>query len=101
MTMEPLEYSVFEEKKSDVTEFFEKLGYKVTWDFNNSGRWWEIQTTNHVTFVQIDMGIPLSAILQDFCCFREGSIRGTSGYDYQVNVRPGHEEEFKELLEKV
>jgi len=85
---------ILQEKKSDVTEFFEKLGYVVTWDFNNSGRWWEIMTRDHVAFVQIDIGIPLSAIIQDFRCFHKGKTQGDSDYNYQVNVRPGHVEKL-------
>ena len=87
---------VLQEKENDVTEFFEKLGYEVTWDYNTSGRWWEIKK-NSIPFVQIDMDIPLSAILQDFKCFREGKD-GCSDYNYQVNISPGHQKEFEELL---
>ena len=92
---------VIKEKASDVSEFFQKLGYETTWDFNSSGKWWEILTKDHTTFLQIDMGVPVSAIIQDFRCFNKGKDHGDSDYDYQVNVRPGYEKEFKKLLKKV
>lgn len=92
---------ILQEKTSDVSKFFKKLGYEVTWDFNDSGRWWEILTKNNIEFLQIDMGIPLSAIIQDFRCFREGKSEGNSDYNYRVCIHPNHKKEFKELLERV
>lgn len=88
------------EKTGEIPEYFKKLGYQVTWDFNNLSRWWEILKDKQL-IVQFDMDIPLSAILEDFKCFYEGKNKGTSTYDYHINIGSGEHKEFRNLLEKM
>ncbi len=88
---------VVKEKESEVKNYFEKLGYWVTWDFNARSReqWWELYADELVA--QIDMGVPLIDILEDLCQFHLGKD-GTSKSDYKIN---GHGPKFDELLRKV
>jgi len=84
------------EKGGEVNDYFEKLGYQVTWDFRSGERWWEIIKDDDLV-AQIDMGVPLSDIVEDFCCFHLGKS-GTSKSDYKVN---GHGPQFDEMLKRV
>lgn len=87
--------------KTDIEEYFERLGYLVGWDENRKlgERWWEIidPKTNKM-FCQIDMGVPIEAIIEDFICLRENR-KTTSSHDYKINAPISSE--FDELLNKI
>jgi hypothetical protein len=89
------------EKGGEVKDYFEKLGYQVTWDFKiNGGTWWEIVKGNKLV-AQIDMGVSLPHILEDLCQFHLGNDKGIDRSDkpnYTVN---GFGPVFDEMLEKV
>lgn len=90
-----------QEKQGEVKDYFEKLGYKVSWDFNTrSGeRWWEIYDDELVA--QIDMGVSLPYILEDLCQFHLGHDKGIDRPDkpdYKVN---GGGSKFDEMLRKI
>jgi hypothetical protein len=91
----------FEEIKGEVAEYFRDLGYQVTWDFKQSAfeRWYEIMDGGKLA-VQIDMGIPLADIIEDFLCFYQGK-EGTSKSDYKISVDLNDQTAFKELLRRV
>ena len=86
------------EKSGEVKDYFEKLGYQITWDFKTTTRetWWEIIKGEKLV-AQIDMGVPLCDIIEDFCQFYLGKS-GTSKSNYKVN---GYGPVFDEMLEKV
>lgn len=87
------------EKKSDVTEFFKSLGYSVTWDFSGGRgeRWWEIYDQGTM-IMQVDMDIPLKAIITDLRFYHSGK-GDRSKYDYTINAK--QTPAFKTLLKKV
>jgi hypothetical protein len=84
----------------EVSTFFRSLGYEVDWDFKRSTgeRWYEIIGSDGYMIAQIDMGVPLTAIIEDLTCWHHGK-KGTSNVDFKVNAPDG--EEFDELLAKV
>jgi hypothetical protein len=85
--------------KSDVEEYFEFLGYTVTWDFKASTRetWWEIMKDSKGV-CQIDTGVPVTSIIEDFICLHLKKSP-TSKYDYKINAPESVE--FDELLKKI
>lgn len=90
------------EKGGEVKDYFEKLGYVVTWDFKTNTRetWWEIIKDKNLV-AQIDMGISLPYILEDLCEFHLGKTKGIDRPDkpdYKVN---GYGPSFDEMLKKV
>jgi hypothetical protein len=90
-----------QEKTSDITEYFEKMGYKVTWDFNSrSGeKWWEIYDDELVT--QIDVGIPLNYVLEDLCEFHLGKDKGIDRPDKPDYKICGSGPDFDMMLKRV
>jgi hypothetical protein len=92
-----------QEKDGEVRDYFEKLGYDVSWDFNKrSGeRWWEISNKNGKLIVQIDMDVPLSDIVEDICQFHQGKL-GTSKSDYELSGPESDEMDklWKEVYEE-
>ena len=86
----------------EIKTFFTNLGYEVSWDHdrNHFEEWWEILKNNKLV-CQIDTGIPLSAIIEDFCCFHCGKSKGTSNYDYKISIGNSDNVETKELFRKV
>lgn len=89
-----------QEKEGEVKDYFEKLGYDVSWDFNrrDNEKWWEILDEDGLCIVQIDMEIPLSDILEDICQFHLGK-EGTSKSNYKISGPDS--DEMKELFKKV
>jgi hypothetical protein len=85
----------------EFTDYFVNLGYTIDWDYNRrlGEQWWEIidPKTNKM-FLQIDKGVPISAIIEDFICLKENR-ETTSSYDYKINapISP----EFDELMTKI
>lgn len=57
-------------KDAGVQEFFETLGYKVTWDRNRTACWFELHDDGLVA--QIDMGVPLDVIIEDMIAWHLG-----------------------------
>ena len=53
-----------------VQEFFESLGYHVTWDHNREGSWFELHEDGLVA--QVDMGVPLDVIIEDMIAWHLG-----------------------------
>ena len=91
------------EKKSDVSEYFEKMGYSVTWDCSRhlGETWWEIYTKDNKLVVQIDIGIPLPYVLEDLCEFHLGKDIGIDRPDKPSYKVCGSGPLFDEMLKKV
>jgi len=91
-----------QEKTGEVQEYFEKLGYEVSWDFSNrSGeRWWEISDEDGL-IVQIDMGVSLTHIVEDICSFHLGTpcVDRPDKPDYKLSGPDS--DKMKELFKKV
>lgn len=91
------------DKKDEVSEYFESLGYEVSWDFNTrSGeRWWEIIDKDGGMIVQIDMGVPLKYVIEDISCFHRKipCIDRPDKPDWKFSGQDS--EELTELMEKV
>lgn len=51
-----------------VVQYFEALGYVVSWDRDSNGAWFELLKKGKM-FAQIEMGIPLSDIIEDLICW--------------------------------
>jgi len=80
------------EKDGEVKQYFEKLGYRVSWDMNTRAgeKWWEIfDKKSGQLIVQIDLGVPLADIIEDICCFHKGKTEGTSKSNYKFSGEPG------------
>lgn len=91
-----------EESKNDreVIQYFESLGYKTSWDWNKREgiAWNEIIHPNGKLICQIDAGVPLNDIIEDFSAWHE-QRESTSKSDYDV---AGPESpELTELFKKV
>jgi hypothetical protein len=88
----PMMAEALKEKDGEVKQYFEKLGYRVSWDMNTRAheKWWEIfdKKTDEL-IIQIDMGVPLADIIEDICCFAKGKKEGTSKSDYKFSGEPG------------
>ena len=79
---------------NEIVSYFELQGFKITYDFDKKGNfWWEISKDK--LRVQVDGGIPLRYILEDFKCFKQKK-EPTSKYDYVINC--GSQENFEEFL---
>ena len=75
------------EINKEVEEYFKSLGYKYNFDFQRATgiEWHEIiDPKSNRMICQIDMNVPLSAIMEDFSSFKNGETKGTSDYDYVV-----------------
>jgi hypothetical protein len=57
-------------KDAGVQEFFEMLGYKVSWDRNGYQCWFELYDDGLVA--QVDMGVPLDVIVEDMIAWHLG-----------------------------
>lgn len=83
-------HEALKEKDGEVSRYFEKMGYRVSWDMNTRAgeKWWEIfdKKTGQL-IVQIDMGVPLADIIEDICCFHKDKD-GTSKSDYKISGEP-------------
>lgn len=64
---------IVERKDKGVREFFEMLGYSVSWDSNyrSHEKWYEIRNEDGL-ICQIDMGVPLDDIIMDIVQFHQG-----------------------------
>lgn len=82
-----------------VKAFFESHGYSVDWDFKRaSGEvWHEIYDGGHC-ICQIDMGIPLEAIVEDLSAIHTGTM-GKNPYVYTINAP--NDKRFDKLCETV
>ena len=71
-------------KDEGVQEYFEYLGYEVTWDSSRrSGEcWYELMEDGHLV-AQVDQGVPLDDIIMDLCQFHLGK-HGVSKSDFKV-----------------
>lgn len=61
--------------KSDIEQYFEDLGYHVGWDYSRKlgESWWEItEPSSNKMIAQIDKDVPITAIVEDLLCLREG-----------------------------
>ena len=66
-----------------IASFFESLGYSVGWDcdLRLGERWYEVSDKKGM-FVQIDMGVPLEHLRQDFTDHLAGrEMSSESDYD--------------------
>lgn len=83
----------------EVRDYFRALGYTVNWDFNQkTGEIWHEISLNGNLVCQIDMGIPLVAIIEDLKCFAR-NLPGTSKYDYKINMPDNGF--FEEMIKKI
>ena len=66
-------------------QVFRSLGYGVDWDYSRKTgrRWYEI-SKNGALFVQVDMGVPLAHIQQDFRVVLAGCGKGSPS-DYTIS----------------
>lgn len=85
-------------KDEGVQEYFEWLGYRVSWDFNQrrGEQWYELYEDNHLV-AQIDRGVPLEDIIMDMCQWHQGKS-GISKSDFKVC---GNGPRFDEMLKRV
>lgn len=68
-----------------VAQHFESLGYEVTWDGKSGGaRWYEVHKDGEL-FVQIDMGISLAHLQQDFADHLAGREGSSPSGDYIIS----------------
>lgn len=69
MTLSPLSPT----PDNDITRYFVKLGYKVSWDFSRrtDDQWYEIND-DQGEVAQIDMTCTLAGLREDMTCWREG-----------------------------
>jgi hypothetical protein len=90
-----------------IVAYFANLGYNVEWDgrggpngWASGRRWYNLFNTfcNEPIHVQIDFGVPLSAIIEDMVAWAEGR-EATSSVDY--SVRYEHMDRFNILLCRV
>ena len=80
--------------------FFERLGYKMSWDFNcRLGKEWHEIYKGDERVAQIDFGVPLAHLLEDFACMKKG-LPGTSPTEYDIATSGPGCPLFAELLEK-
>lgn len=77
--------SIVEDKDKGVREFFEMLGYSVSWDSNYRlhEKWFEIIGENGLA-CQIDMNVPLEDIIMDIVQLHQGKP-GISKSNYKIN----------------
>lgn len=89
----------FAAKDTSVSDYFSSLGYKVGWDSSHrlGERWHELYLDGELV-AQIDMGIPLESIREDFIAWNNGG-KSTSGHNYKVSAPKG--KLFDDLLAKV
>lgn len=83
----------------DIADFFTALGYKYGWDTCGGKAYHEITTQDNEIVMQFDEGIPLTAIVEDLFCLKEGR-EPSSPYDYVMNAALGCPK-FQALLEKL
>ncbi len=72
---------------SELIAFFKEIGYGVGWD-HDRGRtlyWHEILDDKRM-IVQIDMGVPLPALIEDLPLIAEGKT-GTSMVRYEIRAK--------------
>ena len=78
------------EVKNEVTAYFEALGYETTWDFKRStGEHWHEICDDEGLVAQIDMGVPLTDIVEDVIAWYEKRDTTTNGKEYTINLPPG------------
>ena len=89
-----------ERKDKGVQEFFERLGYYVTWDHNyrRGEEWYELYEDDHMV-AQIDTGFPLADIVEDMIAWHEGR-EATSKSDWTCSGEP-NSKRMKELFRRV
>ena len=86
--------------RNEVGEYFESLGYKVSWDFSKRTGvyWYEIIGTNGLV-AQIDKGVPLATIIKDLIAIRHNG-NASDPKEYTISF-DDESEDWKELLKKV
>lgn len=92
--------SPFSKIKDEITDYFESLGYKTTWDCNTRQgiEWYEILEDNHLV-CQIDIGVPLADLIEDMLCWEQDK-EGTSKSNNTV-CHEKSDPRWKELLKRV
>lgn len=72
---------------SELIAFFKEIGYGVDWD-HDRGRmhYWHEVLDNKRMIVQIDMGVPLPALIEDLPLIAEGKT-GTSTVRYEIRAK--------------
>ena len=87
-----------EEVRDEVSDYFRGLGFRVTWDYDKRDKlhWYEIYDETKM-LVQIDFGVPLNCLLEDWPYFSEGRD-GTSSHDYGVR---GDTENFAAIYRRM
>jgi len=82
----------------ELVEFFEKLGYEVSYDGKaaTGERWHEVLDDDELV-MQIDFGVPLAAFLADLP-FLIKRKEGPSGIDYTVNAE--RDSDLREMLRR-
>jgi hypothetical protein len=92
--------NIVDDVKDDFADYFRARGLEVTWDHSRDRRqqWYEILIPKggKQLMVQVDMGTPLAAFLEDLPCFAQSKHGTSSAPRYQVNGSP---ENFRALLE--
>lgn len=81
----------------ELVEFFKKLGYEVSWDgkMRTGERWHEVFDGGRLV-IQVDFGVPLTALLEDLPLLVEHK-EGTSSHNYTIN---GTNSDLGELLRR-
>ena len=99
--MEYLNHNLFCEVNDKVANFFRSFGYLVSWDFKKRTNeyWYEIGDRDNRCFCQVDMGVPLEHIIEDFTAIHNGKDT-TSPSNYKICAKLD-DPKFKILIEKV
>lgn len=89
-----------ERKDKGVQEFFEQLGYYVTWGHNyrRGEEWFELYDDD-VMVAQVDTGVPLKDIVEDMIAWHQGR-EATSKSDWTCIGNPDSKE-MKLLFKRV
>ncbi len=70
----------------DVKEFFAANGFTHTWDFSRrTAEYWNEFYLNGKLICQIDLNVPLAALIEDLKCWKDGK-QPTSNHNYKFNV---------------
>jgi len=80
--------------QSDVAQFFRGLGFKYSWDFcaKDNLKWHEIRDADGELMMQVQMGVPVSTVVQDLIDERDV---------YQKYFVGGWEDSIKSLADTV
>jgi hypothetical protein len=93
-TQEPTDQ--FQNINSEFIQYFEKIGFTITWDCKGYQRWHEIMDGEKL-LCQVDFGVPLADFLEDLPHFANGEP-GTSATEYTAS---GTRKTLKAIYQRV